>query len=305
LKQHCSFFAIWGKRTSSGQLYSMRNLDWAKDTGISKHKLVTVYHVDGTIPHATLGFAGFIGALTGMSSQGITVHEAGNDVTHETFLGFTWSVRLRYIMERSKNLQEAKILWESTGNTLGMNHMVASVVDAQKGNRAAYALETMAGYTSYFQDNDTRESEYVYENPETGSRYTMGQPLPQALWRTNHAYDPTIRRKEVERVTPSSDSEVRYMILHDSFAYYESINKSIGIYEAINVTSILGDKGFTDRESFYHCLNENHGSNVLSVTYEPKVNAGVMYVAFETGTGATWRPACCGAYVKFDMSRWW
>jgi hypothetical protein len=36
--------------------------------------LITVYKIDNKIPHVTLGFPGVIGALTGMSAAGLTVH---------------------------------------------------------------------------------------------------------------------------------------------------------------------------------------------------------------------------------------
>ena len=52
----------------------MRNLDWDANSGINKHKLITIWKIKDTIPHATIGFAGVIGALTGMSQAGITVH---------------------------------------------------------------------------------------------------------------------------------------------------------------------------------------------------------------------------------------
>lgn len=81
------------------------------------NKLVAVFHIDGKIPYATLGFIGtnsgqedsaahcfykgLYGALTGMSSAGLTVHEAGNDVTAETFKGFTWVYRLRYKIQHA------------------------------------------------------------------------------------------------------------------------------------------------------------------------------------------------------------
>ena len=52
----------------------MRNLDWEANTGINKHKTIFVYNIDNTIPHTTLGFPGLIGALTGMSKAGLTVH---------------------------------------------------------------------------------------------------------------------------------------------------------------------------------------------------------------------------------------
>jgi hypothetical protein len=49
-----------------------------------------------------------LGALTGMSKAGLTVHEAGLDSIRETELGFQWSLRLRYVMMRAKTLAEAK-----------------------------------------------------------------------------------------------------------------------------------------------------------------------------------------------------
>jgi hypothetical protein len=41
----CSFFGVWGKRTNNGDLYTMRNLDWASNTGINLNKLVIVYNI--------------------------------------------------------------------------------------------------------------------------------------------------------------------------------------------------------------------------------------------------------------------
>lgn len=62
----------------------MRNLDWEANTGTNKFKTIFVWKVDGTIPHATLGFPGLMGALTGMSKAGLTVHEAGLDSMRAT-----------------------------------------------------------------------------------------------------------------------------------------------------------------------------------------------------------------------------
>lgn len=52
----------------------MRNLDWQANTGMNKNKMLFVWKVDGTIPHVTPGFPGIMGALTGMSKAGLTVH---------------------------------------------------------------------------------------------------------------------------------------------------------------------------------------------------------------------------------------
>jgi hypothetical protein len=116
---HCSMFGAWGSRTEGGNLFSGRNLDWESDTGINKYKLVTVFHPPDAIAHATIGFAGVYGALTGMSAKGLTVHEANLEENEITFAGFPWLLRLRYVMEMASNASEAKALWEHTNNTVG------------------------------------------------------------------------------------------------------------------------------------------------------------------------------------------
>lgn len=71
---HCSFFGVWGSRTKNGELYTSRNLDWNSNSGINLNKLVTIFNIENTIPHATLGFPGLLGAITGISAKGITTH---------------------------------------------------------------------------------------------------------------------------------------------------------------------------------------------------------------------------------------
>ena len=158
----CSMFAVWGSRTLNGDLYSARNLDWNKDTGINKYKIVVVtVPDDGAVASASVGFAGLYGTLAGMSAAGLTVHEANLEEDEISFLGFPWVLRLRYIMEFAKDLSTARQLWAATNNTVGFNHMVASAPDAKlyqqkKTKTVALAMETMYQYTAYFADNDTR-----------------------------------------------------------------------------------------------------------------------------------------------------
>lgn len=159
---HCSMFAVWGSRTVGGELYSARNLDWNKDTGINKNKLVMVtVPDDGTTPSASIGFVGLYGALAGMSAAGITMHEANLEEDQISFTGFPWVLRIRYIMEFASDIVTAKELWDATNNTVGFNHMIASAKDAilyreGKTKTVALALETMYQYTASFADNDIR-----------------------------------------------------------------------------------------------------------------------------------------------------
>ncbi len=100
-------------------------------------------------------------------------------------------------MAKAQNLEQAEAIWRQTNNTLGMNHMIASgnVVDEQS---PALVMETMAGYTAFFKDHDKREDQTKFVDPKTNKTYIAGYSMDQAVFRTNHGYDPTIRKNLVE-----------------------------------------------------------------------------------------------------------
>ncbi len=53
--------------------------------------------------------------------------------------------------------------------------------------------------------------------------------MPNALFRTNHAYDPVIQKNSATKViSKKSDTMIRYMILKDAFNYYADKNVKIG-----------------------------------------------------------------------------
>jgi len=291
----CSMFGIWGSRTMDGSIFTARNLDWMKDSGIQKYKLITVYNpTDGKYSSVTLGYFGFTGALTGMSSQGITVHEANLEEDKITFGGFPWVLRLRYIMENAKNLVEAKKIWEATNNTVGFNHMIGSATDAR-----SLVEETMFNYTAYFFDDDIREQRATYTDPQTGKVEQIGFPMKEAVFRTNHGFDPIIRQNFEWNQSPSSWSMQRYMFISNGFKWYQKAGIKVSYLEAINITAIAADKGSATP---YHCSNTTAGSNILSVTYHPSTLQ--LFAAWEDGTENTWRPACCNTYVQLDMTKW-
>ncbi len=161
-KMHCSMFGVWGDRTEEGELFSARNLDWNKDTGVNRYKMIMVtVPDDGAIASVQLGYVALYGPIAGMSARGLTIHEANLEEEAVTFEGFPWVLRLRYIMEYAKDLPTARQLWEATNNTVGFNHMITSGPDnalyrQSRTKEVAMAMETMYQYTAYFYDNDTR-----------------------------------------------------------------------------------------------------------------------------------------------------
>jgi hypothetical protein len=183
--------------------------------------------------------------------------------------------------------------------------MVGSAADAEalrNGDASAHpalVMETMAGYTAFFGSMDAREQAATYFDNTTKKTEQIGFPLPEAVWRTNHGYDPVIRSHFEWSQAPSSWSMERYEILHQSFLDLEAAGTKIGLAQAVNITAVVGDKGHATP---YACQDTPTGSNVLSVAYDP-ANL-VMAAAWERNTGTTWRPACCSTYLQLDMKRW-
>ena len=91
-------------------------------------------------------------------------------------------------MMKANNLNEAIKLWNQTKNTLGMNFMLGSSSD-----KKAVVVQTMRAYNAWFYDNDPRQNRSIFTD-EKGNKYVSGFSMPEAVFRTNHAYDPIIRK---------------------------------------------------------------------------------------------------------------
>ena len=205
---------------------------------------------------------------------------------------------------------------------------------ASEPDRSALAMETMFGYTAYFRDNDPRcvadahmllygsvtqmcrEASAVYTDPTTNVTTKIGAPLTEAVFRTNHGYDPVIRENYLWGQSPNDNSIQRYalayirecdvmfsyFLISDAFSEYASEGVRVGLLQAVNVTSIVADKG---SKHPYVCMvrqssivlgvdivqDNTDGSNVLSVVFHPLTQQ--MYVAWERDSGENWRPAWC------------
>jgi hypothetical protein len=67
VKAACSMLGAWGAATakSTAGLIQLRALDWGLDSPLVRFHQLTIYHPsDGSRPFATMGWTGFIGAIT-------------------------------------------------------------------------------------------------------------------------------------------------------------------------------------------------------------------------------------------------
>jgi isopenicillin-N N-acyltransferase-like protein len=109
----CSMVGANGAATAGGKMMALRALDWDTDGPFKDFPAVIVYHPsqDGHA-FANVGFLGWIGALTGMSSAQMSIHEIGvsfPDTTYfgsESFVGTPFVFLLRDILQFDATYQD-------------------------------------------------------------------------------------------------------------------------------------------------------------------------------------------------------
>lgn len=80
----CSSFAAWGPLTTDGGTISGRNLDWHRLDALQKGQMIIAYAAEPEgkrLGWLSITWPGYIGCLTGMNSEGVTV------AMHDVFTG--------------------------------------------------------------------------------------------------------------------------------------------------------------------------------------------------------------------------
>ena len=121
---HCSGFALFNQATKGGRLYHGRILDYLTEIGLQDYALVVVVKPDGFHPFVTVGFAGFVGSVTGMNNQQVAVGEMGGR-GEGLWDGMPMSFLVRKVLEEADDLKEALSLFENTPRTCHYYYVVS------------------------------------------------------------------------------------------------------------------------------------------------------------------------------------
>ena len=98
-RAQCSMLGAWGAASFTGQLTQLRALDWDTDGPFQQWPTLIVYHpnaASGGVPNAVLGWAGMLGAITGVSSSGVGISEKVWDAYTglDSAFGYAWNYML-------------------------------------------------------------------------------------------------------------------------------------------------------------------------------------------------------------------
>ena len=200
----CASFAVFGKASEGGRLIHGRNLDWSIQSGVQRYAAVFVVHPTRGHPFVNCGWLGFIGVVSGINDQGISVSEIGAESADSSLKGTPMPFLLRRVLQESNNLDQTVELIRTAQRTGGYNYLFG---DAKKCQ--AVVLETTRNHAALFKADQSSSDPYAVN-------------LSDALFRADWALDPAIReaqkaacgnpsRPGLEPPIGSSSYEVRYV----------------------------------------------------------------------------------------------
>lgn len=121
---HCSGFALFNSATVDGVLYHGRILDYITELGLQYYPLVQILHPDGSNAFANIGYAGFIGSVSGMNDQQLGFGEMGGGGVGN-WDGMPMAFLMREGMERANTLDEALTIFRDTPRTCEYYYVIS------------------------------------------------------------------------------------------------------------------------------------------------------------------------------------
>lgn len=125
---HCSGFAVSGPATTNGKLYHGRVLDYMTTIGLQHSAVTFVIAIDEKIPFINVGYAGFIGSVSGMNLQQISLGEMGGRGEGH-WDGVPMATLMRRGLEECHSLSDVKELWQTSPRTCEYYYVFADGKD--------------------------------------------------------------------------------------------------------------------------------------------------------------------------------
>lgn len=121
---HCSGFALGRSTTKGGRVYHGRVLDYGCDWRLQEHAILTVAEPAGRTPFVNVTYAGFVGSVTGMNAEKVSIGEmGGKGLGH--WDGVPMSFLMRMVLEDARSLDDAVAVFRDNPRTCEYYFVVA------------------------------------------------------------------------------------------------------------------------------------------------------------------------------------
>jgi predicted choloylglycine hydrolase len=189
---HCSGFALMNSATKDGTLYHGRVLDYGVDLRLQEHAVLIVAKPQGSIPFVNVSYAGFIGSVTGMNAEHVSIGEMGGKGLGQ-WDGVPMAFLVREVLEAANDLDRAVAVFRDSPRTCEYYFVIAD----GKTNRA---LGMEAG-----------ASRFTVIEPNT-AHPLLPKPVKDAvLLSAGSRYDELVRRTQEHHGNFTADEALRLM----------------------------------------------------------------------------------------------
>ena len=121
---HCSGFALSGSATKDGTLYHGRILDYGCDWRLQDHAILTVAEPRNKIPFVNVTYAGFVGSVTGMNAERVSIGEmGGRGMGH--WEGVPMAFLVRMVLEEADTLDRGIAIFRDNPRTCEYYFVIA------------------------------------------------------------------------------------------------------------------------------------------------------------------------------------
>lgn len=127
---HCSGFALLNELTEEGTLLHGRVLDYGIDWRLQEHAVLVIAEPEGRIPFVNVTYSGFIGSVTGMNAQQVSIGEMGGKGLGK-WAGTPMALLVRRVLEEANTIDEAIAIFRDSPRTCEYYYVIA---DAKSNN---------------------------------------------------------------------------------------------------------------------------------------------------------------------------
>lgn len=130
---HCTGVIALPRATNHGALYHARVLDYKVGQGLEKASVLMVVEPEQGHSFLHVSYAGFIGVITGMNEEKISLGEIGG-LGYGQWEGCPMSFLMRSVLEKASTLEEAKSIFSQAKRTCEYYYLIA---DGKSGEAAS------------------------------------------------------------------------------------------------------------------------------------------------------------------------
>jgi len=220
----CTSFGVWNDKSSDGELLIARNFDFFSGDEFAQNKIIQFTNPKNGYKFATVTWAGFIGAASGMNDQGITVTINAAKSEIPTDAATPIALLAREILQFSKNINDAVEIAKKRNVFVSESILIGSAND----NKAIIIEKTPTKMDVYDANSNEILCSNHYQSKQFANEYTnlKNQIESSSLYRK-------IRLSQLLKQNPKVDYLKAADILRNQIGINEK-NIGLGNEKAMN-----------------------------------------------------------------------